>query len=230
MRKKFIILLFGISNIISAQINYSNSSWYIKGSASSLIDIFTFPTVQLSVEKQLSDYISVCAEGGYQLYTFSRADTSFLNPTGFKANLELRYYLSKFITTRLSNKLGRPYAAIRPFYWQTQYNASISYKTKQDSPVWSDDDFGVKNKSWGVDFIIGFQKSITERLIIDLHTGVGIMYRTVINEDIQYVKDSGYLLAGTDLIKYFKGLSLAESSGLRGVPLFGFRLGYTIYK
>ncbi len=172
MRCKFIILLFMVSSLVSAQINYRNSSWYIKGNASSLIDIFSFPTVQLSVEKQFSEYISLCAEGGYQLYSFSRSDTSFLNPTGFKANLEFRYYLSKFITTRLSNKLGRVYTGIRPFYWQTRYNASVSYQTNLGPSRWYDDDFGVKDRTFGLGIVLGFQKNITERLILDLHTGV----------------------------------------------------------
>lgn len=224
------ILLFGITNIIAAQINYDKSSWYIKGNLTSLIDIFSFPSIQLSVEKQVSDYISLSAEGGYQLYTFSRSDTSFLNPAGFKSNIEFRYYLTQFITTRLSNKIGRPYAGLRPFFWQTRYNASISFKTKPESAQWLDDDFGVRNTTFGINFVFGFQKAVSERLLLDLHAGLGIMHRSVTNTDIQYVEDSGYVLAGTDLIKFFKVLNLSESSGLSPNALFGFRLGYTIYK
>ena len=208
--------------------NYNKPTWSVKVNASSLIDIFTFPTVQLSVEKQLSDYISLSAEGGYQLYNFSHADTSFVNPTGFKANLEFRYYLSKFLTTRLSNKLGKAYIGLRPFYSQNQTNTSISYQTPADPVKWIDDDFGLKNSTYGLNFILGFQKTITEKLFVDLHTGLGIMQRTVKNYELQYINGPGYSLAGTELIKFFKRLNLSESSGLWGNVLFGFRIGYKL--
>ncbi len=56
------------------------------------------------------------------------------------------------------------------------------------------------------------------------------MNRSVENIELDYKSDSGYLLAGTELIKYFKRLSLSESSGIRVNAMFGFRLGYTFYK
>lgn len=226
MRYKFIFLLAGISNMIFAQMNYDKPTWSIKANATSLIDIFTFPTIQLSVEKQLSDYFSLSTEGGYQLYNFSHVKTPVLNTNGFKVNLELRYYLSKFLTTRLSNKLGRAYMGLRPFYSQNQGNASISYKAPADPAKWIDDDFGVKNTTYGVNYILGFQKTITENLFVDLHTGAGIMQRNVSNTELQYIKDAGYTVAGTGLIKFFKSLNLSETSGLRGNVLFGFRIGY----
>jgi hypothetical protein len=178
----------------------------------------------------VTDYLSISAEGGYQLYTFSRSDTSFLNPAGFKANIEFRYYLSQFITTRLSNTIGRLYTGIRPFFWQNRYNASISYKINADSPKWIDDDFAVKNTSYGVSFVLGFQKFITERILLDLHGGAGIVNKEITNSNIQYVEDSGFVLAGTDLIQYFKVLNLSKSSGIHAIGLFGFRFGYTIYE
>ncbi len=220
------ILLAGISNMIFCQMNYDKPTWSVKVNVTSLIDIFTFPTVQLSVEKQLSDYFSLSTEGGYQLYNFSHVKTPVLDTYGFKVNLELRYYLSKFLTTGLSNKLGRTYIGLRPFYSQNQGNASISYKTPADTTNWIDDDFGVKNTTYGVNIILGFQKTIIENLFVDLHTGAGIMQRTVSNTDLQYLEDAGYTLAGTGLIKFFKTLNLSKSSGLWGNVLFGFRIGY----
>lgn len=230
MKFKFVALLFFVSFVTNAQLNYSKSTWYIKGNASSLIDIFTFPTLQLSVEKQISDYFSINTEGGYQLYSFHRSDTGFLKPSGFKVNLEIRYYLSRFISTRYAEKTGRLYMGLRPFFSQNQYNTSISYKINQNSPDWIDDDYAVENMTYGVNFIFGFQKSITEKLIMDMHAGVGIMDREVENSQIGYVNDSGYILAGTKLIQFLNKLNLAESSGIKPNILFGFRIGYKIYK
>ena len=230
MRFKFIILLFIISDLISAQINYNNTSWFIKGNATSLIDIFTFPTVEFSAEKQVTDLFSICPEAGYQLYNFRHTDTTFMNPAGFKVNLEFRYYVSKYISSRASNRMGRLYAGLRPFYMQNKYNSTVSYKANPDSTTWLDDDFGVKNSTFGVNFTFGFQKSLTERLIIDMHTGIGIMKRRVTNTNIQYNKDAGHYLAGSEFMKLFKKINLSQSSGIWGNILIGVRIGYTIYK
>ena len=224
------ILLLGITDIISAQINYNNSSWFIKGNATALIDIFTFPTVQFSAEKQVTDLFSICPEAGYQLYNFRHTDTSFVKPTGFKVNIEFRYYISKYISSRASNKMGRGYVGLRPFYMQNNYNSTVSYKVNPDSVTWLDDDFGVKNRTFGLNLTFGFQKSLTERLLIDMHTGVGIMKREITNIDIQYNKNSGHYLAGTEFMQILKKINLSQSSGIWGNFLVGVRLGYTIYK
>ena len=230
MKLKFIVLFFVASNFISAQINYNKSTWFFKGNATSMIDIFTFPTVQLSVEKLVTDYIGLSLEGGYQFYNFIRTDTSFLHPSGFRINFEFRYYLSRFINTRLSNKFGRIYTGIRPFYSRNRFNASLTYKTDPGSPDWTDDDFAGKNNTFGLNFIFGFQKSITERLIMDMHAGVGVMYRSVTNSNLQYEKDAGYSLAGTEIINFFKELNLSGTSGLWPNALFGIRIGYRLYR
>jgi Protein of unknown function (DUF3575) len=231
MRYKLLLVLFlGIPNLLTAQMNYGRSTWFIKANATSMIDIFTFPTVQLSVEKQFTDYISLSAEGGYQFYNFHHSEATFYTPRGFRANIEFRYYLSEMRNSRLSDKLGRTYLGLRPFYSQNQFNTSISYKLSADSPRWIDDDFGVKNQTYGVNCIIGFQKSLSEKILIDLYAGAGIMDRNVTNTGIQYIEDAGYLLAGTEFIKYFKKLNLSESSGIRVNFLFGLRMGFKLYK
>jgi hypothetical protein len=70
----------------------------------------------------------------------------------------------------------------------------------------------------------------SRKILIDLHAGVGIMDRNVDNTGIQYIEDAGYLLAGTEFIKYFKKLNLSESSGVRANFLFGLRMGFKLYK
>ena len=113
---------------------------------------------------------------------------------------------------------------------QNNYNSTVSYKVNPDSVTWLDDDFGVKNRTFGLNLTFGFQKSLTERLLIDMHTGVGIMKREITNIDIQYNKNSGHYLAGTEFMQILKKINLSQSSGIWGNFLVGVRLGYTIYK
>jgi hypothetical protein len=52
------------------------------------------------------------------------------------------------------------------------------------------------------------------------------MKRRVENTDLQYNKDSGDYLRGTDLMKFIDKLNLNESSGIWGDVTVGFRIGY----
>ena len=227
MRCKLIIFFLAVSNLIFGQIaRKSNStSLIVKINVTSLIDVTSFPTVQFSVEKRLSRYFSISAEAGYQLYTYKYTDTTFLDPQGFKVNLECRYYIPdpyKVNTPRLEGT----YLGLRPFYRKNQYNAYLPFQTKSDSVNWNDDDFGVKNETFGLSFIFGFQKSVSQNLIFDFYSGLGIVMRTVKNTDLQYNKDAGDIMGGTDFMQFLWKYNLSESSGLGGSLSFGFRIGY----
>lgn len=228
MRFKFIIFFFSISNLIFSQRYIDESTWILKVNLTSAIDAITFPTVQLAIEKELNDYISISSEVGYQFYNLKSTDTSFLKPQGFKVNLEFRYYITDLYPSDVSRSLGRVYLGLRPFYRQNKYNSSLSYQTNTDSVNWKDDCFGVKNNSYGFNFILGFQRSISNRLVLDLHAGLGIMYRKVRNTNLEYDKDSGDILGGTDFIRYIDTFDLNESSGLAVSVLFGLRIGYKL--
>lgn len=80
--------------------------WILKVNTTQLIDVFSFPTIQLSAERKLKPYLSVNSEFGYQLYEFkTEIDTIFLKPKGFKANLEFRCYFQKLFKSRkVSNR------------------------------------------------------------------------------------------------------------------------------
>lgn len=204
------------------------STWIIKGNATSLIDVFTFPTVQLSVEKKLSKCFSLTAELGVQFFDFHRTDTTILKPGGFKLNVELRCYVSKLLNTDLSHKLDGFYLGLQPFFRQNRYTAGVSYYTSTDSLRGGVDILGVKKIVYGLNGILGYQKPISDKVIIDLFVGIGIMDRNVRNTNREYNKDSDERLMGTDLVPLFQYLNLSESSGLAGNVLFGIRIGYKL--
>jgi len=228
MRLKFIIFFLAVTNFISAQLIYDKSTLLLKVNATSFIDFLTFPSVQLSVEKKITRNFSLSTEFGYQLYDFGYNDSVFLSPGGFKLNFESRFYAPKFLKQGLPVILKNIYIGLRPFYRQNQYNASTSYQTKLDSLDWHKDDFGVKNTTYGLYTVFGYQNSISRKLVVDVYTGLGIMKRMVRNTNIEYNKDSGDILAGTDFMRFFETLDLSESSGIYGNFLIGFRIGYKL--
>src|SRR6202008_2610461 len=56
------------------------------------IDVFNFPTIDLSVEHRITNNFSISAEGGYEFYHFNNPDTAFIDPNGYKLATELRLY------------------------------------------------------------------------------------------------------------------------------------------
>jgi hypothetical protein len=227
MRFKIFIFFIFISSQGFTQRIQNRSAWILKGNCTSLIDLVTFPTVQFSLEKKLSRFSSISPEAGYQLYGFRHSDTTFLNPQGFKVNLEFRYYIPKFLKgIGINPTLEGIYLGFRPFYRQNQYTAYIPFQTMTDPVGISEDNFGVKNRTFGIFCLIGFQRSITDKLLFDFYSGLGAMKRRVENTDLQYNKDSGDYLRGTDLMKFIDKLNLNESSGIWGDVTVGFRIGY----
>ncbi|MFI5221332.1 MAG: DUF3575 domain-containing protein [Bacteroidia bacterium] len=228
MKQKFLLLFLSISTSVFAQTKENKNNWIIKGNVTSLIDIFTFPTVQLSIEKKISAYFSLTAEAGLQLYDVRHADTNYLNSQGFKVNVECRFYFSSFYHPELTGKTEGFYLGLQPFYRQNQYTAGISYHTKLDSVNWQKDELGVKNTTFGLNCLLGYQEPLSNRLVLDMYVGFGIMKRIVTNTDRQFNRDSGDYLAGTDLVPLFESLNLSESSGRSGNFLLGFRIGYKL--
>ncbi len=228
MRYRLIIILLFFSGLLSGQINYNITTWIIKGNLTSLMDGFTFPVPQLSVEKKISDYFSVSAEGGYQVYNFNQPDTSYFKPRGFKANIEFRYYIPKFYKSPWAPKLEAVYLGLRPFYRQNKYTGDLAYRTIAGGTKWDDDSFGVKNVTYGLNCLIGFQRSVSDRIIFDFHGGIGVMYRDVVNSNNEFNSEAGDILNGGEFIQFFEKMNLESSSGIWPNILFGFRIGYKL--
>ena len=77
MKVYLIIILIFISCFSYSQKKQSNL--YIKINTLSLVDVLSFPTLQLSLEKRISPSFSLNPEVGYQLY--SENENKFLGGT-----------------------------------------------------------------------------------------------------------------------------------------------------
>lgn len=227
MKFKLLALSLIICNLGFGQRINNKTNWVVKVNAASFFDMAAFPTVQLSVEKKISRSVSISAEGGYQLYNFRNSDTSFLSPEGFKASFELRYFLPRFLKkVGINPAVEGIYTGFKPFYRQYQYNSYISVLPKPDHVIPYEDNFASKNKIYGFCFLFGFQKSIYHKIIFDLYSGAGIMYRQVENSGLQYDKASGDIIGGTGLMQFMDRFKLSESSGVWPALSVGFRIGY----
>ena len=216
--------------ILMVNLGYSqqqNENWILKINTIQLIDIFSFPTLQISAEKKISPYCSLNGEFGYQLYDFKSTDTLFLKPKGFKCNLEFRLYISKYISKRTKSRESEFYLGIQTFYRQNQSTNSVSYSPKIDDSKYFTDTFGTLREVKGLNLIIGWQISISKKLIIEPFLGLGFQSKKIINTNIEYDSEKD-IRGGTDLQPLFIGLNLAESSGSKFNFCNGLKLGYKL--
>ncbi|MES1181177.1 MAG: DUF3575 domain-containing protein, partial [Flavobacterium sp.] len=167
MKRTLTILVFLITSINLFGQYRDSTSWIVKINAPSLVDVITFPTLSLSLEKRLSQHFSLSVEAGYQLYPKDKSDTTWLKAKGFKANVEARYYLSSLLKRNLLDRkrlMSGAYVAVQIFHRNNQFTSSVYYTTiNQES---ASDYFGVKKTATGANLKFGIQKC-KRRFVID---------------------------------------------------------------
>ena len=227
--KNFVVIIFLIFSISAYSQELKEKNWVVKLNAMQLVDIFSYPTLQFSVERKINPYYSINAEMGYQVYDLnerkSEKDTIFLKPKGFKMNIEGRLYLFKLINKRIKANRGELYVGLQFFYRENQSTNNVGYSPKIDSTKYFSDVFGTKRKAFGANIIIGHQMTVIKRIVLEPFIGIGLMNKVIKNSDIQYNEQKD-LRGGTGLVPFFQGRNLEESSGTDLNLCAGFRIGY----
>ena len=221
---KIIILMLSM-NAFSQELK--EKDWILKLNATQLIDIFSYPTLQISVERKINPYFSINAEVGYQIYDFYQKDTIFLKPKGFKTNIEGRIYPLKLINSRIKSNRGELYVGLQFFYRENQNTNVVEYFPKNDETKFFRDYFGTKRTAKGINLTFGYQITASKKIVLEPFVGFGILNRRIKNSDIQYnkIKDER---VGTGLVPLVQGLNLEESSGSLFNFCTGFRIGYRL--
>lgn len=226
MKKLLFTLILMISNLIFAQ-ESKESNWILKLNATQLVDVVSYPTLQISAERKINPYFSVNAEFGYQLYDFSKADTLLLKSKGFKTNLEGRVYLFKLLNSRIESKRNEFYVGLQLFYRENEETNSVDFSPKSDETKFYTDNFGTTRTAKGFNITFGNQISVSKKIILEPYIGLGLMNRKINNSYIEYdeIKDTRN---GTGLKPLFQKLNLEESSGNVFNFCFGLRVGYRL--
>jgi hypothetical protein len=226
MKKLLTIFILTISTLIFAQESKENN-WILKLNATQLVDVVSYPTLQISVERKINPYFSVNAEFGYQLYDFNKQDITILKSKGFKSSLEGKVYLFKFINSRIESKRSEFYVGLQLFYRENESTNSLDYSPKDDDSKQYTDYFGTKRKAKGFNIMFGNQISVSKKIILEPYVGLGMMDRKINNIDIEYDKTKDQII-GSDAVPLFKRLDLEESSGNVFNFCFGLRVGYRL--
>ncbi|REC41553.1 DUF3575 domain-containing protein [Chryseobacterium sp. 5_R23647] len=199
----------------------------LKLNATQLIDVVSYPTLQISGERKINLYLSINAEFGYQIYDFSKADTILLKSKGFKVDLEGRVYLFKLLNSRIESKRNEFYVGLQLFYRENEGTNSVDFSPKNDETKFYTDNFGTKRTAKGFNIMFGNQISVSKKMVLEPYLGLGMMNRKINNSDIEYdeIKDTRN---GTGLKPLFQKLNLEESSGNVFNFCFGLRVGYRL--
>ena len=214
------------STLIFAQ-ESKESDWILKLNAAQLVDVTSYPTLQISAERKINSYFSLNAEFGYQLYDFSEPDNTILKFKGFKTNLEGRVYLFKLLNSRIESKQNEIYVGFQLFYRENQSTNSLDYSSINEPTLKHTDYFGTKRTAKGFNITFGNQISISKKVILEPFIGLGMMNRKIENSNIEYDKTK-HEIVGSDTVPLFKRLDLEESSGNLFNFCFGFRVGYRL--
>lgn len=229
MKNFLVIILLTFSIHVFSQ-ELKEKEWILKANTTQLIDIFSFPTVQVSAEKKLNSFLSVNAEFGYQVYEFkTEIDTTILKPKGFKASVEFRCYFQKVLKHRTVSKRNEFYAGIQLFYRQNQKSNAVVYRRIEDdvNPTYYDDSFGVKKSVRGINVTFGDQIAISEKIILEPYVLLGYMDRNIENYELKYT-DEKHTGDRNDGIPLLVALDIADKNKNNVNFGFGLRIGYKL--
>ena len=203
-------------------------SYILKLNATSLVDGFSFPTVQLALERKFNKSFSVQGEFGLQLYELGQSvDTVSLDAKGFRAMAEGRFYFLNYYTKDKNQKRisDGVYVGIQLFYRENQFSRNTSYyfEDSENEELYKDN-FGVKKNILGANLALGFQKQFGH-FVLEPYMYIGIMKRDIKNFDRSYDPDLGHL-EDNGPHDFFGDTDMHESSGYKANFSFGLRIGY----
>jgi hypothetical protein len=220
-------LLFCLTSSFSQE-EKDEHSYILKLNTTSLIDGFSFPTLQLALERKFNNSFSLQGEFGLQLYEIGGSvDTVSLEAKGFRAIGEGRFYFLNYYKKDKSKKRVSDgvYAGLQLFYRENQFSRNTSYYIEgSENEEKYKDNFGVKKKIFGANLALGFQKQFG-RFVLEPYMYFGIMNRDIKNFDRSYDPKLGHL-EDNGPHDFFGDTDMKESSGYKPNFSFGLRLGY----
>ena len=216
--------------LISLPACAQKNSVIVKLCLPALSDVVSFPTIQAGIEYKLSNKISWYNEIGIQYFKpyYQKVDTNFLSSDGYKLKTEIRYYFDKLI--KKSIKQFRLYAAANIFFTHQHYNSEAFYTKSIDSVDYFVDGFAVKREVLGANLLMGYQKPVRKKWLIDFYLGVGIRLNFIhtINQDFVYGSDR--LMSHIDYTFSDARLERDTKGGFDVAPnlTMGFRICYKL--
>jgi hypothetical protein len=197
------------------------------------VDVFNFPTIDLSVEQRITNNFSITGEGGYEFYHFTNPDTMFIDPKGYKLRAEMRLYhpFTSWGEKKLMHtSLTGTYLGLDFFYRQEQYNSALEFKKAGGDTTVYIDDYWTRKKAGGVNLTFGYQWTPFRRIVADAFLGIGYLHRTVIKHELDYSEKDGDVIAtSTRTDTFFANKEMREKSGPGLSLAFGVRIGFVIY-
>jgi hypothetical protein len=219
--------IFFVTCALLSAVSCPSQSISIKLPLLSLVDEFSFPTIQSGIEFGISKKISWYNEAGikYREGYYSMPDTNLTATGGFKLKSEIRYF-------KHTVRSGR-YAGVNGFYTKDSHHTITPYYYLGDSSDERIDNFSVQKVVTGLNLVIGKIYPTRKKISIELYYGLGIRFISIRqnNKEFNLQRDTVYRGA-----RCFTIADLAYRKDITGgrsiAPnfSFGMRLSYVFRK
>lgn len=142
---------------------------------------------QIGVEKRLSQRIGLSLDYGFKFnhFSFYYLKNERKNYKYYKAKAEIKYFFKLNSTDR--SVISNPYMAIQGFYFPQQYRKDSSWIVENGKSyryAYSN----IKRKVVVASILLGEQKYIKPRVVLDYYAGFGIRRMTIAHQPINAVE------------------------------------------
>jgi hypothetical protein len=143
--------------------------------------------VQAGIEYKAWKHFSWYNEFGveYVALNVGAPDTAVLHPHGISARTELRYYVKSC-----------RYVAFNVFLGNETHNTEVEYSHNGSALLTND--FGIRRKDWGCNFVYGCQWWAAGRFWVELYAGLGIRFGDIHTVGERFNQSSDYLIHPID--------------------------------
>ena len=183
-----LLTLLTLFTVTIAHAQKKQGHYAIKLNLTSLFDQATFPTLKISLEKKMANNFSFNCGLGYQIYNLSsgtgyfttQPDTTFVSASGYKTDIEWRYYLKN-----KSNRFIDPTLCFGLNFLYQKNKSNIGIEYAKDSIFRNNDCFWLRRRNIGLCWTIGLQQ-LFNKIVIEIYLGAGTMNRKVVNYNREY--------------------------------------------
>ena len=226
-RLLYFLILLNI-NSVRAQ----NKKLTLSFSPLAALDFVNFPSIQAGAEYRPSPSWGWYSELGLQYVpsAYEPRDSSFIHWRGIRIKTELRYYFQRKLNRRLHFLTGH-YIAVSAFYINDAHNDFVDYRRAGDSiDSRRRDVFAVRKKVWGLNMLIGKQRSLGGRWGTDFYLGLGIRFRSFATAAQEFVYGKDLLFTPIDYNVWAQRVRAETKGGFSVVPnlTIGIRLTYRL--
>jgi hypothetical protein len=205
-----ILIILSSKNIAFAQKKFNKGDVIVKLAPIALIDYY--PAMELGGVYFISDRTSI------QLKFSQKTNWIDLKEKYSTKGNRISFEMQRFLNRNL-------YTGLEFGYMRNKYSDNLSYFPDQNETKTVNDDFVIERQRFYVVPKLGLTAFCSNKISLDIYTGVGLQYQKKEVKDLEFDKSKGHREAGS---YFFFGPAYKEKEGIFGKFSLGFMICYKI--